>query len=66
MIDSLSPEVAQVVITALENSFSAVFLAAMLIMATGFVVALTLPNAELGEEVPVENETREDATHSLD
>lgn len=66
MIDSLSPEVAQVVITALENSFSAIFLAAMLIMATGFVVALTLPNAELGEEVPVENETREDATHSLD
>ncbi len=35
-------------------------------MATGFVVALTLPNAQLGDEVSVEDETKEEASHSLD
>lgn len=66
MLNSLSPEAAQVVTTVLSNSFSAVFLAAAVIMVVGFVVALTLPNAELGEDVPVENETGGEATQSLD
>lgn len=44
----------------------AVFLAVAVIMGTGFLVALTLPNAELGDEVPAENETKGDVSNSLD
>lgn len=66
MPSGLSPEATQIVKTALSNSFSVVFLAAMVIMLAGFVVALTLPNADLDEEAPVESETDGEATHSLD
>ena len=66
MLNSLSPEAAQVVTTVLSDSFSAVFLAAAVIMVVGFVVALTLSNAELSEDVPVKNETGGEATQSLD
>lgn len=41
-------------------------LAAMLDMVAGFVVALTLPNADLDKETPVENQTEGKVTHSLD
>lgn len=65
MLAGLSPEATQVVKTALANSFSVVFLAVMLVMVAGFVVALTLPNADLDEETPVENQTEGKVTHSL-
>lgn len=52
--------------TALSNSFSVVFLAAMVIMLAGVVVALTLANADLDEEAPVESETEGEVIHSLD
>lgn len=66
MLAGLSSEATQVVKTALANSFSVVFLPAMLVMVSGFVVALTLPNADLDEETPVENQTEGKVTHSLD
>ena len=66
MLSSLSPETTQIVKIALSNSFSVVFLAAMVIMLAGFVVALTLPNADLDEEAPVGSETEGEVTYSLD
>ncbi len=52
-IAALPDQIQHVVVTALANSIDTVFLAGMGVLIVGFVVALTLPNAELSEEAHV-------------
>lgn len=67
MLSGLSPEAMQVVKNrVVEQLQRGVFLATMVIILARFVVALTLPNADLDEEAPVESDTDREVTHSLD
>ncbi len=52
-INALPPKIQHIVVTALANSIDTVFLAGMGVLIVAFVVALTLPNAELSDDAHV-------------
>ncbi|MFH5800100.1 MDR family MFS transporter [Haladaptatus sp. CMAA 1911] len=65
-INALPKGIHDVVVTALANSIDTVFLAGTGVLALAFVVALTLPNAELSEDAHVSMGEGEGAAEPMD